>query len=95
MNNITETKNVSSSNNNTLTNNNMYRDNIIINVVLGIIALIIFVYLIVLIYNRFFKKPVPVSVPVHIISTDSVSRVPNPLYESTNNNDIMRTESSV
>jgi len=91
MNHTTESQNISLSNNSSSDNSDMYRENIIINIVFGIIALIVFVFLIIIIYYRFFKKPVP----IHVLHTDSVTRIDNPIYETKRDSNTGITETSI
>lgn len=53
---------------------NIKQENIVINVVFGIICLIILIFIILLIWYRFFKKD-------RANFVDNINRVSNPLYE--------------
>lgn len=78
------TTNSSSSDNNSY-KNNMSVENIVINVVLGLVAIIVLIYTILIIKYRFFNRNVlqEDNKPIN-----SVQRIPNPLYKIDSENDI-------
>ena len=82
------TTNNSSSNENS-SNNNMLVENIVLNVVLGLVCVVVLICTVFLIKYRFFNRNVlrEDNKPI-----DSVQRIPNPLYKIDSNNDIKYEE---
>ena len=79
MENITETNQQNSN------KNNIMKENIILNVTLGIICLVILIMITIHIKKRFCKKR-NYNLNVDNSNLESVQRIPNPLYEINNKN---------
>lgn len=78
-------ENITENNQQDSNKNNMIKENIILNVTLGIVCLIVLIMIIIVIKKRFFKKK-NYNLNFDESNLKSIQRIPNPLYEINNTN---------